>query len=475
MNNSTPRYGCKIFNDEPTSNDSLYREHYADAFAELVENCDTPTVVGLYGTWGIGKTSLMKQIADKLNKDQLLIVNFDPWMHQFDDSPALALMHTLVDQLSLGTKGKKLLTVISAAFGSALLKATTNLTVKDIDEFGKRYAKEQFTVRDARVNMQNHFRELIKHAQTRDGIKKRIVFFIDDLDRCLPESILKVLEALKLYLNIEGCIYFLAVDKTTLEESIRFHYKDVSINHVKYLDKIVQLPFNIPAIAPENIEEYINSILPEGLHDCCNMLANGLGDNPRHVKRFINMLSLNHNLAKNLKIKNYDPILLSVLLYIEYRNPKFYHVITNDPGIFNDIVSNIGNLPESIKEIINIDIRLKKVIEHIDIKRVIEKDELFPYIHLTTITSVSEIALAEEMGKSELYNLYVDIATNGDRVAVDFLMSELEKRKDIATAKLIDYCLGLISTTIGYKRIKYYLENGTSRQKYYATLYLERN
>jgi hypothetical protein len=41
-------------NDEPTSNDKLNRELFAKGFAQLVKTCETPIVIGLYGTWGVG-------------------------------------------------------------------------------------------------------------------------------------------------------------------------------------------------------------------------------------------------------------------------------------------------------------------------------------------------------------------------------------------------------------------------------------
>ena len=66
-------------NDEATSEDHLNREQYAAAFAKLAESCETPLVVGLYGSWGVGKTSLMKIIEKKLDKQKTRSVWFDPF------------------------------------------------------------------------------------------------------------------------------------------------------------------------------------------------------------------------------------------------------------------------------------------------------------------------------------------------------------------------------------------------------------
>ncbi|MCH9051027.1 MAG: AAA family ATPase [Proteobacteria bacterium] len=317
-----------IHKDEPTSEDSLDRDKYAEVFARLAETCETPMVIGLYGGWGIGKTSLMRQIQGKLDEDKARTVWFDPWRHQFDESSTVALLHTVVDTFELREEGKKLLMVIAAAFGSMLLKATTNLNWQDVDKFSKRLEEERFQVRDAQVRLHTHFEKLIEKARGEPA--HRIVFFIDDLDRCLPAHTLTILEALKLYLNLPGCVYFVGVDREALERSIRHHYEDVALSETSYLDKIVQLPFTIPLIAPESMEKFVGPLLSEELKHCQPLLVKGLGDNPRQVKRFVNCLMLNHQLASSLEIPDYDPEILATLLLIQYRSVELYRLIARD-------------------------------------------------------------------------------------------------------------------------------------------------
>src|SRR5689334_873420 len=122
-----------VHNDEATDVDKLNREQYAEAFARLAESCDTPLVIGLYGSWGIGKTSLMKLIEGKVNPEKSRSVWFDHWQHQFDETPALALLHTVVDTFKMRSEAKKLMTVIAAAFGSIFLKVTPTMIILDID------------------------------------------------------------------------------------------------------------------------------------------------------------------------------------------------------------------------------------------------------------------------------------------------------------------------------------------------------
>lgn len=321
---------ARIQNDEPSTEDTLNREKFARALVNVVTTCGTPLVIGLYGTWGIGKTSLMRQIESLLaDATEAKSVWFDPWQHQFDEDPAIALLHTVVDRLNLGEEGKKLLTVIAGALGSILLKATTTLSSTEIQKMGEQYEQERFQVREKQIRLRRHFSELISRA-TNNG-RVRLIFFIDDLDRCAPEQILRVLEALKLYLNLPDCVYLLGVDRTALEGSIKLRYKDLPLSEADYLDKIVQLPFTIPPIARDSMEQFISPLLPEDLKDTVPLLVQGLGDNPRHVKRFVNSLLLNHQLASEMFGDDYRPTQLAGILLIQYRQPDIFKSAIRDP------------------------------------------------------------------------------------------------------------------------------------------------
>ncbi|HEX4700920.1 MAG TPA: P-loop NTPase fold protein, partial [Pseudonocardiaceae bacterium] len=186
-----------IWNDEPAVVDLLDRAQFARALAYVGTTCETPLVIGVYGTWGIGKTSLLRLIKGRVDQENSArTVWFDAWQHQFDENPAVALLHTMVDELGLGDEGKRLLYVIASALGGAALKATKLITAKDVHEIEERYEVERFLIREKQVRLRKHFAELLNQA-TKNG-EIRLVFFIDDLDRCVPEQVLRVLEALKL-------------------------------------------------------------------------------------------------------------------------------------------------------------------------------------------------------------------------------------------------------------------------------------
>jgi len=387
----------------------------------MAEKCETPIVIGLYGSWGIGKTSLMKLIEQQLNSPSTKSVWFDPWQHQFDENPVLALLHTVVDTFNMDEEEKKLLIVIASAFSSILLKATTLMSAQDIDDLGKRFEEERFQVREARVRLRKHFEKLINKAQGEP--KKRLVFFIDDLDRCLPPQILSLLESLKLYLNLPNCVYFLGVDRPELEKSIKYHYKDIDLSESQYLDKIVQLPFNIPPIAPQSMEIFIDPMLSEELKHCRDLLVKGLGDNPRDIKRFINILTFNNELASTISIPYFDAKILTALLLIQYLNSILYRRIEMQPNLLIDLIHNNIENPQvkSIRDqfLTEEGDRLNQVISSLENNHIISPENLKNYIYLTNIVGVEDqrefsyIMSDKRRSKREKVNKRLNIGDHG--------------------------------------------------------------
>ena len=382
-----------IRNDEPTDRDHLGREAFAASLAHIARTAEAPLVVGLYGRWGVGKTSLLKLVAKELEGDtRVRTVWFDAWQHQFDEHPAVALLHTLTrGDAGVMQAAKKTLFAVSRALGDITLRLTTPLKIDDVERSLEAYEEQNFQVREARVRLFENFKEIVERAQGQGDAKKRLVFLIDDLDRCLPENILRVLEALKLYLNLPGCTYLLAVDKAAVEASIRGHYKDTGFDEVQYLDKIIQLPFSIPPIDPKAMDSYVKSLLPVELASCREILRAALPRNPRSVKRFVNTLLLNHHLAEN-SIDDVDPKLLTVLLLMQYRNAELYGQIAAQPEIL------FGDPTVRAKELSDHAVDMDLLAPFLDAIDRPDPETLGKYIHLTSVTGVGRRDTLDERG-----------------------------------------------------------------------------
>lgn len=93
----------------------------------------------------------------------------------------------------------------------------------------------------------------------------KVVVFIDDLDRCDPRKAVEVLEAVKLLLDFDRFIVFIALDARIITQAIEEYYGKVlteaQITGYEYLDKIVQIPFSIPEPLPNELRSYLGSLV----------------------------------------------------------------------------------------------------------------------------------------------------------------------------------------------------------------------
>ncbi len=113
------------------------------------------------------------------------------------------------------------------------------------------------------------------------NFKLNLVFLIDDLDRCLPEKAVEVLEAIKLFLEVEGCSFVLALDDEVIERGIAHRYRDyifrspaqgdhaqsnshsALITGAEYLEKIVQLPLRLTRPSRAQVDQFLRQTYPE--------------------------------------------------------------------------------------------------------------------------------------------------------------------------------------------------------------------
>jgi formylglycine-generating enzyme required for sulfatase activity len=220
---------------------------------------------------------------------------------------------------------------------------------------------------------------------TARGKGKRIVFFIDDLDRCQPEQVLRLLEALKLYLNVEDCVYVLGVDHAAVKRAIERQYGKTGDSDQHYLDKIVQIPFLIPRINPEKALPFIESLLPEAAKDCAEYLVEVLGDNPRQVKRFVNTLSLNMVLASESfgEGETFSIPMLVALLLIQYRRENLFRQISLRPGLYADLTVTGDDAAKLTEEYFRGDGLLQRLVQTIGCP--VDAADLPHYVHLAKV------------------------------------------------------------------------------------------
>ena len=225
---------------------------------------------------------------------------------------------------------------------------------------------------------------LVKDLVT--SLDRRLVIFIDDLDRCLPEQAISVLEALKVFLDIEGCVFVLGMDRAIIEHGIRVHYKEFALSgqatagnfpvaERDYLEKIVQVPFTLPPLDPAAIRAFLGHRLPgvpgldaaEAAHVATLMTA-GLLRNPRKVKRSFNIFRL-HMTLDRAQGRQTAAGLIAKLTVIQSSFADLYERIAREPTLLRGVEQIVRGMPgvgainqELRDEVVRSDQRLKELL-----------------------------------------------------------------------------------------------------------------
>lgn len=378
--------GIQIQTDEPISSAKFFNfDVYAKALTRIIAGNETktPLVVGIFGQWGSGKTSLMSTVQTTLEVNnttaesnlKIKTIWFNAWEQSYahaDIPTGPSLLHCIYQELggndSKSEKIKMLGRGILGIIGEVGFRKFLGLTLGEVQN------KFEITIK-SRKDFSESFKSAIKDYLEKEKYS-RIVIFIDDLDRCLPESAVEILESIKLFLNAENCIFILGVDREIIAECIRIRYKDFTLDSTgsknpisgeDYLEKIIQLTFQLPPIGAEDLKDYINDLfkVPDEFYTpYLDILIKEIGHNPRKIKRFINIIEFQRNLGESVlgKIqaeigeeqskkqikKRFDALIIEWAV-ISNRHPEFQKAVVSENIILSRIHEYIQWLSENLE------------------------------------------------------------------------------------------------------------------------------
>ncbi|MBI5034411.1 MAG: SUMF1/EgtB/PvdO family nonheme iron enzyme [Chloroflexi bacterium] len=199
-----------------------------------------------------------------------------------------------------------------------------------------KYAPYQAQVSEL-MNLRQRFAGMVQALVGGNG---RLVVFIDDLDRCVPDKAPEVLEAIKLFSAVNGCAYVLGLDPEIIRQGLEKRYKfESKTESMEYLEKIVQIAFYLPPLDYNQVMLFIRREYPDVERICPiapQIFARGVESNPRKIKRALNIYRMLYHLA-DTRWKNYemdyqvDPELLAKIAVIQSCFPDLYDVLVHDP------------------------------------------------------------------------------------------------------------------------------------------------
>jgi len=462
--------------DEPIENATRFGfDVYSKALSSIIKSkeLETPFTIAIHGDWGSGKTSLMKTVSKELesvkeNEVKVRTVWFDAW--EFEKIP-IPLWKIFLNRITMELQNivpdSELKKKIRAT-GEGLLLFSSDLFLKrfvgtSLEEIESIKAKVWDDIK--RIDsLGEEFSQCIEKALENDpSHAERLVIFIDDLDRCLPEQCVEVFESIKLFLNSKKCIFVIGVNKEQICKAFEIKFGEKGPLGLNYMEKFVQLHFDLPRKNFLEVQSFLMEYASKQLRESpktIELISRFIEPNPRKVKRWLNSVIFLEELFKIRQEKQVlsseiDVSLVSIWMFLKSFFPDFATLIENDPSLLNTSIRvTAGSGSEEDKRIIGdyvIDHRLADFLT--TLKSDYNEDQLKEVVYLSKLTPIEQISTMPsqilsriaDMSDEELSNQLDRLTDYGlsmlaDRIIdnLDGLQNAQEYRENLATFGLLD-------------------------------------
>ena len=349
--------------DQPikdSNSDLLEAEKYAVALSKFIIESDTPLTIGMQGEWGTGKTSLMYMLKEKIEtisegEDYAIATSWiNTWEYSMfkgveQTTPSVLkgmlenLKESCGDKWTLSDDIDSKIKKVGSFLGNVanqLVQSNTGINVKSAI-----HNQETQTFSDI-SEIKNDIKQLIESliSDVKNPYKK-VVFFIDDLDRIEPSDAVEILEALKNIFDINNCLFILAIDYDVVVKGLEKKFgKKTELNEREFrsfFDKIIQVPFSMPTGAYD-IQNFLDNKLnalgininEKLLPEYVQVVSNTVGFNPRSLKRYLNTFSLLRKISEmseDVQIDEHDDFVLFNLIGLQVSYPKIFRLFNQFP------------------------------------------------------------------------------------------------------------------------------------------------
>lgn len=303
-----------MWNDVETTQDLLNFKVIADTVAQMIKDGDgAPVSIGVSGSWGTGKSSLVQMISESIkdldeNKNYIF-VNFNAWLYQGYDDARIALLQKVADQILDEAENRKsgvekvkefikrinwlktakiatpVITAmisggnIAGPIGSligavgGLLGQAGSPNLDDLEKLKKSYneiipeitnildkEKQEKSIPKEIEELRELFKELL------EKLDLTLIVLVDDLDRCLPNTAISTLEAMRLLLFIPNTAFIIAADEQMIRNAVRSHFGNTDLSDelvTSYFDKLIQIPIRVPRLGINEVKGYLILLLAD--------------------------------------------------------------------------------------------------------------------------------------------------------------------------------------------------------------------
>lgn len=292
-----------ISSDKPVSkeeDDRFQRYNFSSRIAQRIKTAQNndSVVIGVYGEWGEGKTSVMNFIEQELKTDSSIItLKFNPWRFTDETTLLISFFNSLATKVreSFPENISKNSNIISSRIVALKKKwrekkEPLKTDKETIGELIEKYGKVASIIRGAEITetigkiLSNVDIEELKKRLEKLLLEseKKIVIFIDDIDRLDKEEIYAIFRLVKLTADFTNTFYILSFDEEMVASAIgtRFGSGDKE-SGANFLEKIIQVPLKIPVAQPEALKKYCFKLVDKAI------LENNIEFNDNDARRFV--------------------------------------------------------------------------------------------------------------------------------------------------------------------------------------------
>jgi hypothetical protein len=365
--------------------DNLDRKTLAKKYVLFLNKLQGNHTIALDAPWGSGKSKFIEFMTDEFeredeDKSKDIYITYNAWENDYTDDPFLSLMseffETIIKKQYRGEDKLKgiMNTTFSASkhIGKGILKGVTRsvLGSESIESLSEGIGEIlKGTISEtSNILINNAFKSISKGKKTRkeftkelksnivkileENSKDKFIIIIDEVDRCKPTFAIELLENIKHLFDIEKIVFFIAVDRTQLAESIKAVYGS-GFDSDTYLHRFFDIELHLPK---SKLEDHFKIIINETLNnehaftdyqcdkyllDAINFFDLSIRDFERIVSETLLLRTINPQVNSSLDI-------CILLLILKYKETKTYNIIMDNQSIlYSQIIRKINQLKNS--------------------------------------------------------------------------------------------------------------------------------
>lgn len=511
-----------------------------------------PSSIGVYGDWGSGKSSLMYMCKNLLSKQKgTVCLMFNGWLFEGYEDAKTAILGSILDGIAenrnLSDKAKLVLqglynsvdkfkliknglkfgadifltggigTIADLTIRNILKDASKKIPDLDIEEVSENIKDKLINkeLRDDIKKFREEFAELLIKARI-----KKLVIFIDELDRCNPNTILDTLEAMRLFLFTGRVSFVIGADERHIAYAVKNKFNEIEGIQMdigkEYLEKLIQYPIRIPSLNDYEMEFYIMSLLFQSnlledefekllnylnrkkkeqflqfavdyamVNECdqsiaekvkddilvakqlSSVLTKGLNGNPRQCKRFLNTLDMRLRMAKYKGI-TLDTRVLAKIMEVEYFRTSLFRKMAQ-LSLSGTLSIELTHLEKKKYDELN-ELKLWKddlwVTEWIESEPILQSQDLSMYFYFTR-TSLDNKGISKVNKMSDTAKLMFDGIRSGSDMYLRDAIKNIDNISDFDAEQILD---GLFSeltqdTELDNEKLKRFLRWGSAKNE----------